>query len=50
MDEIFQGVKISINDKLYVKDPESSELGKKIIEESILMINDMGCEVLPLRN
>ena len=44
MDEIFQGVKISINDKLYVKDPESSELGKKIIEESILMINDMGCE------
>ncbi|WP_419212849.1 TetR/AcrR family transcriptional regulator [Maribacter sp. X9] len=44
MDELLQEVKIRVNDKLFVKDPESSELGKNIIQESILMIHDMGCE------
>lgn len=44
MDRLFQSVKIGINEKIYVKDPESSDLGKRIIEESILMINEMGFE------
>jgi AcrR family transcriptional regulator len=44
MDRLFQSVKIQINDKLYLKDPESSDLGKRIIEQSILMIHDMGFE------
>ncbi len=44
MEKLFQSVRISINDKLYVKDPESSNLGKRIVEKSILMINDMGFE------
>ena len=44
MDELLQEVKIRVNDKLFVKDPESSDLGKNIIQESILMIHDMGCE------
>ncbi|HDZ05199.1 hypothetical protein LCGC14_0082640 [marine sediment metagenome] len=44
MDRLLQGVTIKINDKLYVKDPESSELGKRIIEISIQMINEMGFE------
>lgn len=37
-------IRIEINDKIYVKDPESSDLGKRIIEESILMIDEMGFE------
>lgn len=44
MDQLLQSVKIGINEKIYVKDPESSDLGKRIIEESILMINTMGFE------
>tara|TARA_R110000868_G_scaffold906_5_gene6919 strand:- start:136 stop:822 length:687 start_codon:yes stop_codon:yes gene_type:complete len=44
MDRLLQGVTIKINDKLFVKNPESSELGKRIIEISIQMINEMGFE------
>lgn len=44
MDRLLQSVKIGINDKIYVKDPESSTLGKKIVEKSILMIHEMGFE------
>ena len=42
MDKLLQSVKIVINDKIYVKDPESSDLGKKIIQHSILMIDEIG--------
>ncbi len=42
-------IKIGINDKIYVKDPESSDLGKRIIEQSILMIDEMGFESFTFR-
>lgn len=42
MDTILSNLKIQINDKIYVKDPESSALGKKIIEHSILLIEEIG--------
>ncbi|WP_281541482.1 TetR/AcrR family transcriptional regulator [Maribacter aestuarii] len=44
MDHLLQSVKIAINENIYLKDPESSDLGKRIIQESILMINEMGFE------
>lgn len=44
MDQLLQSVKIGINEKIYVKDPESSDLGKRIIEQSILMIDELGFE------
>ena len=44
MDRLLQSVKININENIYVKDPESSDLGKRIIQESILMVNEMGFE------
>jgi len=44
MERLLQTVKIAINDKIYVKDPESSDLGKRIIEHSILMIDEIGFE------
>lgn len=44
MDQLLQSVKIGINEKIYVKDPGSSNLGKRIIEQSILMIDEMGFE------
>ena len=42
MQDILSNVKITINEKLYVKDPETSALGKKIIEQSILLIDEIG--------
>ena len=44
MDRLLQGVQIKVNEKLYLKDPESSGLGKKIVEYSIQMINEIGFE------
>jgi len=44
MERLLQTLKIAINEKIYLKDPESSELGRRIIEHSILMIDDIGFE------
>lgn len=44
MERLMQSLRIGINDKIYVKDPESSDLGRRIIEQSILMIDEMGFE------
>ena len=35
MNSVFANFKIQINDKIYVKNPETSDLGKKILEQSI---------------
>lgn len=37
-------VHISLNHKSYLREPESTELGRKIIAESIIMIDDLGFE------
>ena len=42
MNNLIANLNISVNSKLYVKDPQTSELGKKIIQNSILLINDIG--------
>lgn len=44
MDSILNNLKIQVNSKIYVKDPETTTLGKKIIEHSILLINNVGFE------
>lgn len=44
MEQLLQSVKIGINEKIFVKDPESSKLGKRIVEQSILMIDEIGFE------
>ncbi|NRD24755.1 TetR/AcrR family transcriptional regulator [Winogradskyella litoriviva] len=42
MINLLSNLKISVPDKIYLKDPESSKLGKRIIEHSILLIDDIG--------
>jgi AcrR family transcriptional regulator len=42
MQTILSNLKIQVNDKIYVKDPETSSLGKKIVEQSILLIDEIG--------
>jgi len=44
MQELLRNIQIRVNDKIYIKDPESSELGKGIISTSIEMIHDLGLE------
>ncbi|RTZ09520.1 TetR/AcrR family transcriptional regulator [Flavobacterium sp. GSP27] len=42
MNTVLSYLKIQVNEKIYVKDPETSALGKKIIEQSILLIHEIG--------
>jgi len=42
MNTILPNLKIQVNEKIYVKDPETSSLGKKIVEQSILLIDEIG--------
>lgn len=44
MNDLLLSLKIQVNEKIFVKDPETSILGKKIIQESILLIEEMGFE------
>jgi AcrR family transcriptional regulator len=44
MDAIFHQLKIPINEKLFLKDPSTSVIGQKILNESILFINEVGFE------
>ncbi len=36
--------KIKLNQKLYLRDPEGTEIGKQIIKQSLTMISEMGYE------
>jgi len=42
MDSLLSNLKIAVPEKIYVKDPESSALGKRIVEHSILLIDEIG--------
>lgn len=44
MQDLLANIKIQVNPKTYVKDPETSDLGKKIILNSILLIDEIGFE------
>lgn len=44
MQDLLSNLKIQVNSKTYVKDPETSDLGKKIIQNSILLIDEIGFE------
>lgn len=49
MKNLVSNIKITVNEKLYVKDPETSDLGKKIIQNSILLIDEIGFELFTFK-
>jgi len=49
MDSLLLNLRITVPSCLYVKDPESSDLGKKIIEQSIFQIDKWGMETLTFK-
>lgn len=44
MDKLLTTIKINVNEKIYIKDPESSDLGKRIVKHSIELIDSIGFE------
>ncbi len=42
MINLLSNLKIQVPDKIFIKDPESSDLGKRIIGEGIRLINEIG--------
>ncbi|WP_138434850.1 TetR/AcrR family transcriptional regulator [Winogradskyella algicola] len=42
MINLLSNIKIAVPDKIFIKDPESSDLGKRIIEHGILLIDEIG--------
>ncbi len=44
MKHLLQGIKIGVNEKIFLKDPESTALGKRIVEHGILLIDECGFE------
>jgi len=44
VNNLLSSIKIELNPHLFQKDPESSELGRKILSNSLAMIDEMGLE------
>jgi len=44
MQDLLKSIQVKVSDKIYIKDPESSDLGKTIISKSIEMVHAMGLE------
>ncbi|MEQ3664427.1 MULTISPECIES: TetR/AcrR family transcriptional regulator [unclassified Olleya] len=49
MHSLLSNLKININDKIYLKDPESSDLGKRIVENSIQLIDEIGFDLFTFK-
>ena len=46
MQNLLSNLRITINEKLYVKDPETSELGRNILKNSILLIDEIAISTI----
>ncbi|MFC2186091.1 TetR/AcrR family transcriptional regulator [Fulvivirgaceae bacterium LMO-SS25] len=49
MYDILSKMNVQVNNHIYLKDPESSELGRKILETSISLIDELGFEEFTFR-
>ncbi|MCM8570622.1 TetR/AcrR family transcriptional regulator [Gramella jeungdoensis] len=49
MEYILQDIRIGINEKIFLKDPQSTELGKRIVHNGIRLINESGFESFTFR-
>lgn len=49
MENLLSALKISVPDKIFIKDPETSVLGKKIIEQGIQLIDEIGFEAFTFK-
>ena len=49
MQELLSQIKIKVNDQVYLKDPESSKLGRVIVSNSIELIDEIGFEAFTFK-
>ncbi len=49
MDRLLKNLKIEINNDIFVKDPESTDLGRRIVQSSIDLIDAIGFEQFTFR-
>ena len=49
MDKLLSNLRFAIHDKLYIKDPESSELGRRILEHSIILFDEVGFDAFTFK-
>lgn len=49
MEGFLSKISIQVNDKIYLKDPDSSDLGRKILNTGIDMIDELGFEAFTFR-
>jgi AcrR family transcriptional regulator len=49
MQELLKNIQIRVNKNTFIKDPESSSLGKKIVKHSIDLIHSMGLEAFTFK-
>lgn len=49
MYDLLNNLQIKVHEKTYVKDPETSSLGKRIIEHSIQLIDEIGFEAFTFK-
>lgn len=46
---MLQNIEIRVNERIYLKDPESSELGRKMVEAGIALIDNIGFEAFTFK-
>ncbi len=49
MNDLIGHIQIKVNENIYLKDPDSSELGRRIVREGILLIDKIGLEQFTFR-
>lgn len=49
MQELLKTIQIRVNDRIYAKDPDSSELGRNIINESVEIIHEIGFDAFTFK-
>ena len=49
MQDLFTSFSLQVNNRVYIKNPESSALGRKIVESSINLIDEVGFEAFTFR-
>jgi AcrR family transcriptional regulator len=49
MQQLLSNIKITVNPSIFIKEPESSELGRRIVKESIKLIHDLGFEQFTIK-
>lgn len=49
MKSLFANIKIQVEEKVYLKDPDSTETGRKIVSNAILLIDELGLEAFTFK-